>query len=136
MPSIAKVNDQVNGLIVRGGNPAENAFYLDNIEIPNINHYPMQGSSSGPIGLINTDFIQEVDFSAGGFSAAYGDRLSSVMELRFREGNRQEFDGQIDMNLAGVGLTGEGPLAGEKVPGCSLRAKVSWTCWWGRSELG
>lgn len=112
LPSIAKVNDMINGLIVRGGNPIENSFYLDNIEIPNINHFPMKGSSAGPIGLINVDFIRDVNFSAGGFSAAYGDRLSSVMELTFREGNREEFDGQLDMNLAGIGLAGEGPLAG------------------------
>ncbi len=114
LPSIAKVNDQVNSLIVRGGSPMENAFYIDNIEIPNINHYPTQGSSGGPIGLLNVDFIQDVEFSSGGFSSAYGDRLSSVMELSFREGNRDEFDGQLDMAFAGFGITGEGPIANGK----------------------
>ncbi|MEA1997278.1 MAG: carboxypeptidase-like regulatory domain-containing protein, partial [Gemmatimonadota bacterium] len=58
LPSIAKVNDRINGLVVRGGNPVENAFYLDNMEIPNINHFPMEGTSAGPIGLLNVDFIQ------------------------------------------------------------------------------
>jgi hypothetical protein len=88
LPSIAKVNDQLNSLIVRGGTPTENGFYVDNIEIPNINHYPLQGSSGGPIGLINVDFIEDVDFSAGGFPVVYGDRLSSIMDMKFREGNR------------------------------------------------
>ncbi len=110
LPSIAKVNDQLNSLAVRGGSPFENAFYLDNIEIPNINHYPLQGTTGGPIGLLNVDFIESVDFSAGGFPAAYGDRLSSVMELRFREGNREEFDGQIGVHFAGVDAIAEGPL--------------------------
>lgn len=110
LPSIAKVNDQVNNLIVRGGSPTENSFYIDNIEIPNINHYPLFGTSGGPISLVNTDFIQDVSFSAGGFSAAYGDRLSSVMALTFREGNREEFDIQADLNFAGFGVVGEGPL--------------------------
>ena len=114
LPSMAKVNDQVNSLIVRGGNPAENAFYLDDIEIPNINHFPVPGSTGGPIGLLNVDFIQDVTFSAGGFSAVYGDRLSSVMDLRFREGNRQEVDGRVDLNFAGASVALEGPLAGEK----------------------
>ncbi len=50
LPSIAKVNDQSNSLYVRGGNPSENAFFIDNIEVPNINHFPMQGSTGGPIG--------------------------------------------------------------------------------------
>jgi len=111
LPSVAKVNDMYNSLIVRGGSPNENGFFVDNIEIPNINHYPTQGSSGGPIGLINVDFIEDVDFSSGGFSSAYGDRLSSVMSLAFREGNREEFDGQLDMAFAGVGFTGEGPIA-------------------------
>lgn len=112
LPSVAKVNDQMNSLVVRGGTPSENGFYLDNIEIPNINHYPMQGSSGGPIGLLNTDFIKEAQFSAGGFSAGYGDRLSSIMDLKFREGNRQEFDGQIGIHFAGFGVAAEGPIAG------------------------
>lgn len=114
LPSIAKVNDNVNGLIVRGGNPVENAFYIDNMQIPNINHYPQQGSSSGPIGLLNTDFLQDVNFSAGGFGAAYGNKLSSVMELRFREGSREKFQSTLSMNMVGFGLSGEGPLAGGK----------------------
>lgn len=114
LPSIAKVNDQMNSLIVRGGSPVENAFYIDNMEIPNINHYPTQGSSGGPIGLLKVDFIQDANFSSGGFSAAYGDRLSSVMELSYREGNRDRFLGQLDMNMTGLGLIGEGPLAGGK----------------------
>jgi hypothetical protein len=112
LPSVSKINDQVNSLIVRGGNPAENAFYIDDIEIPNINHFPLQGSSGGPIGLINVDFVEDMTFSAGGFSSAYGDRLSSVMELKFRDGNRDEFDGQLDMNFAGFGAAVEGPLGG------------------------
>lgn len=112
LPSTAKVNDNVNNLIVRGGNPTENSFYVDNIEIPNINHYPLFGTSGGPISLINTDFISDVTFSAGGFSAAYGDRLSSIMSLSFRDGNREEIDLQADMSFAGIGLVGEGPIAG------------------------
>lgn len=114
LPSVAKVNDQSNSLIVRGGSPVENAFYIDNVEIPNINHFPTQGASGGPIGMINVDFIQDVNFYAGGFSAMYGDKLSSIMEMNFREGNREEFDGQLDLNFTGFGGTFEGPLAGEK----------------------
>lgn len=112
LPSVAKVSDQSNGLAVRGGNPSESGFYLDNIEIPNINHFPTQGSSSGPIGLLNTDLIQNATFHTGGFSSRFGDRLSSVMDIRLREGNREEFDGQMDLNFAGFGAVVEGPMAG------------------------
>lgn len=110
LPSIAKVNDQTNSLIVRGGSPVENAFFIDNIEIPNINHFPTQGSSGGPIGMVNVDFIQDVNFYTGGFSSLYGDKLSSIMDIVFREGNRDEFDGQLDLNFAGFGGIVEGPL--------------------------
>jgi carboxypeptidase-like protein/TonB-dependent receptor-like protein len=113
LPSIAKVNDQSNSLIVRGGSPIENAFYIDNIEIPNINHFPTQGSSGGPIGLINVDFIKDVNFYSGGFSTTYGDKLSSIMEMTFREGNRDAFDAQLDLNFSGFGGVAEGPLFGE-----------------------
>ena len=110
LPAVAKINDQTNALVVRGGSPTENSFYVDNIEIPNINHFPIQGASGGPIGLLNVDFIDAVEFRTGGFSAAYGDRLSSVMDIALRDGNRTEVDGQLDLNLAGFGGVLEGPL--------------------------
>jgi len=110
LPSVAKVNDTKNSLIVRGGSALENAFYVDNIEINNINHFPEQGSSGGPIGMLNVDFIEDVNFYSGGFSSNYGDRLSSIMELRFREGNRETFDSQLDFAFSGFGAAAEGPL--------------------------
>jgi hypothetical protein len=69
LPSVAKVNDTKNSLIVRGGSSLENSFYVDNVEINNINHFPEQGSSGGPIGMLNVDLIKDVNFYTGGFSA-------------------------------------------------------------------
>ena len=112
LPSVGMATDQRNDLIVRGGSPAENLTVVDNIEIPNINHFPTQGASGGVIGLLNTDLIADVDFSAGGFGAEHGDRLSSVMVVTQREGNRTELDGEISTSMAGAGLLLEGPLAG------------------------
>ena len=114
LPSIAKTNDTESNLIVRGGSPVENGFLIDNIEIPNINHFPTQGSSGGPIGMVNVDFIQDVNFYTGGFSAAYGDKLSSIMDLTFREGNRDEIDGQLEMSFAGFAVVAEGPVPNER----------------------
>ncbi len=110
LPSVAQVADNANDLAVRGGSPVENGFYVDNIPIPNINHFPVQGSSGGPIGMLNTDFIDDVSFYSGGFSAMYGDRLSSVMNIKLREGNRDEYDGQIDLSMGGFGGIIEGPM--------------------------
>ena len=110
LPSVAKADDSKNSLIVRGGGPTENGFYIDNIEISNINHFPEQGSSGGPIGMVHVDFIRNVDFHAGGFGTEYGDRLSAIMDIDFRRGNTQERDIQLDMNFAGFGAVVEGPL--------------------------
>jgi hypothetical protein len=112
LPSLAKINDTKNSLIVRGGSPVENGFYVDNIEIPNINHFPTQGSTEGPIGILNVDFIEDVNFNCGGFTADYGNSLSSVMDIKFREGNRNTTDIQIDMSMQGFGGMVEGPLDG------------------------
>lgn len=110
MPGVSPANDQRNDLIVRGGSPAENLTMIDGIEIPNVNHYPTQGSSSGPIGMINVKFINDVNFSTGGFSARYGDKLSSVMDIKFREGYRKRFLSDINLSTAGFGGIFEGPL--------------------------
>jgi len=110
LPSLAKVNDARNSLIVRGGSPIENSFYIDNIEIPNINHFPVEGSSDGPIGLLNVDFIEDVNFYSGGFSPIYGDRLSSIMEISFREGSKDQFNSQLNLSMQGVGAAIEGPI--------------------------
>jgi hypothetical protein len=114
LPGVSPGNDQRNDLIVRGGSPSENLTMIDGIEIPNINHYPSQGSSSGPIGMINVKFINEVNFSTGGFSARHGDKLSSVMDIKFREGQRKTFLSDINLSTAGFGGVFEGPLFSKK----------------------
>ena len=111
LPSVGMATDQRNDLIVRGGSPGEHLTVVDNIEIPNINHFPTQGASGGVIGLLNTDLIADVSFSAGGFGVEHGDRLSSVMVVTQREGNRSEFDAEISTSMAGAGILLEGPLA-------------------------
>ena len=112
LPGVGTATDTRNDLIVRGGSPAENLIIVDNIEIPNINHFPAQGASGGVIGLLNTDLIADVTFSSGGFPAEHGDRLSSVTVIHQREGNREEFDGEISMGMAGAGFLFEGPVGG------------------------
>lgn len=114
LPGVAPGNDQRNDLIVRGGSPSENLTLIDGIEIPNVNHYPSQGSSSGPIGMINVKFIDDVNFSTGGFSARYGDKLSSSLDIKFREGYRKSFLSDINLSTAGFGGVFEGPLFTKK----------------------
>ncbi len=114
VPGVTQQSDQFNDLMVRGGSPIENGYYLDNIPIPNINHFPVLGAAGGAIGILNTDFISDANFYTGGFSSVYGDKLSSIMDIAYREGNRESMDWQIDFNFSGFGGQGEGPLFGGK----------------------
>lgn len=58
-----------NDLIVRGGGPSENKFFMDGIEIPNINHFATQGATGGPVSIVNADLIREINFYTGAFPA-------------------------------------------------------------------
>ncbi len=112
LPSVAKFDDQYNGLAVRGGNPSETGFYIDGIEMANINHFPRQGTTGGGLGMVNVDLLEDVTFMPGGFPSSYGGRLSSVMDLSLREGARDGFEGQLDFSMSGIGGVAEGPLEG------------------------
>lgn len=114
LPSIAQVSDQANNLVVRGGSTHENLYLVDNIPIPNINHFPFQGTAGGAISLINVDFIRDVEFYSGGFSTIFGNRLSSVMNLSLREGSRERLNGQLSVDFSGAGAVAEGPLPGKR----------------------
>lgn len=110
LPSIARVNDQSNGLIVRGGSPQENLILVDGIELPTISHFPIQGSSGGAVSILDIDLVRDVQFAAGGFGARYGDRLASVLDVRLREGSRERAAAQLDLDFVGMGGAAEGPL--------------------------
>jgi len=112
MPGVYSRNDQNNEIVVRGGSPIENLTIIDGLEIDNINHFPDQSTSGGPISAVNPEFLEDVTFSTGGFSARYGDRLSSILDLELREGDPDIFTGQIGFSMAGAGLDLEGGLPG------------------------
>jgi len=114
LPSVVTDTDQNNEIIVRGGNPSENLFLIDNIEIPNPNHYGNQGTGGGPISIIDPLFIQEVDFYAGAFPARFGGKASSVMNVIQKEGSRDELHATMDMGMAGIGLNLNGPIQSGK----------------------
>jgi hypothetical protein len=110
LPGVTPTTDDRNDLVVRGGSPAEVLYRVDGIEIPNPNHFPTQGATGGPISMLNTQFIEEVNFLAGGFPARYGHKMSGVLDIKYREGSRQAFNGKFDLNFAGAGGNFEGPV--------------------------
>lgn len=110
LPSVVSGADQTNEIIVRGGAPGENLFVMDHLDIPYPVHYPQAGAGGGPITMVNTDFIERIDFFAGSFPARYGDKLSSVMDVTVREGQRTGHESKVSFDMAGFGAGVEGPL--------------------------
>jgi len=108
-PGVSSSSATRNDIIVRGGGPSESRFYIDGVEIPNLNHFATQGASGGPVGIINVDFIREVNFYSGAFPASRGNALSAVLEFNQREASEKlKFRGTIGASDMAVEV--EGPL--------------------------
>jgi len=111
MPGISpSIGGFRNDIIIRGGAPNESVYYLDGIEIPNINHFSTQGSAGGPVGMLNVSFIREVTLSSSAFGAEYDNPLSGVLSFDQREGNPNRFGGNFRLGASEAALTLEGPL--------------------------
>jgi hypothetical protein len=110
LPGVASSPSFRNDVIVRGGGPSENRFYLDGVEIPYLNHFSTQGSSGGPVGIINVDFIREVQLYSSAFPTGRGNALSSVMDMRQIEGNKEKFGGRLSVGSSDFALTLDGPI--------------------------
>lgn len=110
LPGVASTSTFRNDLIIRGGAPNENRFFLDDVEVPNINHFATQGSSGGPAGIINVDFIREVDFYSGAFPANRGNALSSVLNFKQKDGRDDRIGATATVGASDIGVSLEGPL--------------------------
>ncbi|MFR9651046.1 MAG: carboxypeptidase-like regulatory domain-containing protein [Rikenellaceae bacterium] len=100
-----------NDLIVRGGSPSENRFYLDGIEIPNINHFSTSGASGGPVSILNADLIREVEFYSSAFPVQYGGALSSVLDIQLTDGNPDRATFKGTLGASEVSLSGSGHIS-------------------------
>ena len=103
-----------NDIIIRGGGPGENVFYLDGIEVPVINHFQTQGSAGGPQGILNVSFIENVKLSSSAFDARYDNAMSSVFQFKQRTGNPNKFQGNVRLSATELAATFEGPLSKNK----------------------
>ncbi len=103
LPGVATLSDFSAGLYIRGGSPDQNLILLDQIDVYNPNHM------FGFFSTFNTDAIKSVELLKGGFPASYGGRLSSVLNVVNKEGNRKEFQGVANLSLISASSTLEGP---------------------------
>lgn len=112
-PGVQSTPAYRNDIIIRGGGPSESRFYLDGVEVPFINHFATQGASGGPVGIINADFLREVNYYSGAFPANRENALSGVLEFFQVDGNREKMKFQGTLGASEVAATLDGP-AGEK----------------------
>ncbi|MFN3556179.1 MAG: TonB-dependent receptor [Bacteroidales bacterium] len=121
LPGVAFTPAFRNDVIIRGGGPNENRFFLDGVEIPNLNHFATQGSGGGPVGIINVDFIREVEMYSSAFPANRGNALSSVFEFRQVRGNNERLNFRGAVGASDLALTLDGPITDNTTMIFSLR---------------
>ncbi len=120
-PGVSSTPAFRNDVIVRGGGPSENKFYLDGVEIPNLNHFATQGASGGPAGIINVDFVREVNFYSGAFPSAYGNAMSSVLEFSQKNANTEKPKFRATVGASDLAFSSEGPISAKTTYLASVR---------------
>ncbi len=110
LPGVASTAAFRNDIIIRGGAPNENKFFVDEIEVPVINHFATQGSSGGPIGILNVNLIKNVEVISGAFPANRMNSLSSFFEFELKDGRRDQMFTQLTLGASELTLSNEGPI--------------------------
>jgi len=121
-PGVASTPAFRNDIIIRGGAPNENRFYLDDVEVPVINHFQTQGGSGGPVGIINVNLIREVNFYSGAFPANRGNTMSSVLDFKQIDGNNERWKYRFTLGSSDAGFTADGPIGKKTSLIVSVRA--------------
>lgn len=118
-------NDATNDIVIRGNSPTGLLWRLEDIDIPNPNHFGNLGSTGGPVSMLNSNVLSNSDFLTGAFPSDYGNGLSGVFDLRMRSGNNEkhEFLGQIGFN--GIELGAEGPFSKKSGASYLINARYS-----------
>lgn len=122
LPGVSAGTELLSGLYVHGGKNDENLFLLDGMPLYQVNHF------GGLFSAFNTDIVKNVDFYKSGFPARYGGRLSSVTDVRMKEGDLKKFHGTVSVGLLDGRLRFEGPVIKEKPLSCSVCVGAGWTC--------
>ena len=112
MPGVSPADMTNSNLIVRGGNPTENRTLFENIEIPRALHFGRPGGTIGGVSIVSPSLLKKVEFFTGGFPARYGDRVSSVFEMKLRDGSSTDYSTNLNFNMGGFSLSADGPMPG------------------------
>ncbi len=108
---VSSANDQRNDIIIRGNSPSGLLWRLEDVDIPNPNHFAENGTTGGPVGMLNNNVLQNSDFFTGAFPAQYGNALSGVFDLNMRNGNNQKHEQLFQVGFNGFEAGAEGPFS-------------------------
>lgn len=100
-----------NDIVVRGNSPRGILWRLEGIEIPNPNHFGSEGSSGGPVNILNGSMLANSDFFSGAFAPEYGNAISGIFDSRFRTGNHEKREHSVSLGVLGLDATVEGPFS-------------------------
>ena len=109
LPGVQNGSEGSAGLYVRGGGPDENLLLLDGVPVYNVNH------AFGFFSVFNPDALKNVTLYKGSFPAHFGGRLSSVVDIRMKEGDMQHYHGNVSVGLISAKLNVEGPIVKDKL---------------------
>lgn len=124
-PGVASDPAGDNTIVVRGNSPKGVLWRLEGVEIPNPNHFADDGSTGGPINVLNSDMIDNSEFYTGAFAAEYGNAYSAVFDMRLRDGNDEQREYTLKAGILGTDLTVEGPITG--IEGASYLANYRYS---------
>lgn len=108
MPGVQKGTEGQSGIYVRGGGPDQNLLILDDAPVYNAQHL------FGFFSVFNGDALRSVELIKGGFPAKYGGRLSSVIDMHMKDGNKEHYTGEVGIGILSSRLVVEGPIVKEK----------------------
>ena len=108
---VSFANDSRNDIVIRGNSPAGLLWRLEDIDLPNPNHFAENGTTGGPVSMLNNNVLRNSDFLTGAFPAEYGNALSGVFDLKMRNGNNEQFEHMFQVGFNGLELGSEGPLS-------------------------
>lgn len=107
-------DDSRNDIVIRGNSPSGLLWRLEEIDIPNPNHFNVAGSAGGSVAIINNKYLSNSEFFTAAFPASYGNALGGVFDLKMRNGNNEKHERSFQFGFLGTELGLEGPINKEK----------------------
>lgn len=108
---VSGTDDSRNDIVIRGNSPFGVLYRLENVNIPNPNHFAVAGSTGGSVGILNNKVMANSDFLTGAFPAEYGNAIAGVFDIRYKSGNNERHEYTAQLGLLGAELFGEGPIS-------------------------